>query len=82
MVIKRIKEPVTELWFGNKFIGKIYSYIELLYVQCEVKKENVEGYYILFGTTKIPINSNGLIDKWPTGFYDEVDSCYKELFGL
>lgn len=76
--IKQIIEPVCRLYSpDDTLVGKIISGVQLCDVRCQIKKESVEGYYIIWNNGnqdfRLNINKNGGIDYWPDGFYDQLD---------
>lgn len=66
-----IKEPECSLYDpeGN-CLGIINTSVILNDVRLQIKRQKLEGYYILFENHRIDICSNGRMNSWPTGFFD------------
>lgn len=66
-----IKEPECSLYDpeGN-CLGVINTSVILNDVRLQIKRQNLEGYYVLFENHRIDIHGNGRLSYWPVGFYD------------
>jgi len=83
MIKKREIIPQTVEIFDpeNKSLGMFNEY-EFNDLRIQIKKENIEGYYVKFNEHKINICPNGKVEKWPSGFFDLQERQFSELFKL
>lgn len=64
-------EPTCLLYDAdNNYVGTINSELELLDVRCQIKENQIPGYYLMY-SSKINIDKNGNLSNAPDGFYDE-----------
>ena len=79
--INNIVEPVVKLYDSNDVeVGLITNYLQLNDVRLQIKRQKLEGYYVIFGEDyKISIYSNSTMSGWPDGFYDLIDKQLEEL---
>jgi len=66
-------EPVRLYNPQNRPVGLITNEEEFINVRTQIKDKKVEGYYVYWNGQKIMINSDGKIDIWPDGFFDELN---------
>lgn len=53
---------------NNNFVGFINNQTEFLQVRVDIAEQQLEGYYCIFGSYKIDINSDGsLVNELPSG---------------
>ena len=79
--INNIVEPVVKLYDSNDVeVGLITNYLQLNDVRLQIKRQKLEGYYVIFGEDyKISIYSDGSMSGWPDGFYDLIDKQLEEF---
>jgi len=58
-------------------LGLITNVVSLDYVRMQIKKEQAEGYKILFNGNNICINKNGRLEHWPDEF-----SCHSKILDV
>jgi hypothetical protein len=67
---RNLKETECSLYGPDgSFIGIIDSEIILNDVRLQIKRQQLEGYYIIFENNKITIHLNGKLNHWPNGFF-------------
>jgi hypothetical protein len=77
---RNLKEPECSLYGPDgTFLGVIDSGIILNDVRLQIKRQKLEGYYILFKNHIITIHSNGRLNHYPDGFYDTWSNQLFEL---
>jgi hypothetical protein len=80
ITINKIIEPTSELFDSNdNKIGDITSFLQMLDVRLQIKRNNLDGYYFLYKHIKIYIDKNGKLLKYVEGFYDQFDYYIDEL---
>jgi hypothetical protein len=81
--IKRAKPFSCELHDpkGN-LVGMLYNYDEILMIQVQIAKEDVEGYCIYWKDYEIPINKKGELTIYPQGFIDSQQRLFSELIKI
>ena len=50
-------------------LGLITNIVSLDYIRMQIKKEQAEGYKVLFDGNNIHIDKNGVLEHWPDEFY-------------
>ena len=83
--IKEFTEPITELFNeSGESLGFINSTLSLNDVLIQIKKQKLEGYFIMFNCNIIDIDKNGRIRnlKDIDGFYDTYFLQMKEIMGF
>ena len=82
VVINKIEEPTVSLFTPNGvLVGEITSDLQLNDVRLQIKRQNLEGYYIEYEEEKILISSSGRL-KGRKGLYDLMDKQLEELLGF
>jgi len=74
---------------NNNLIGEITSEWQLNDCRIQIKNESsikglreLSGYYIKFKDNIIHIFTDGSIDNWVTGFFDQQEEQFKQLYLL
>ena len=49
-------------------------------LRCQIAKQRVSGYYLMFNDSKILINPDGRIDDWQNGLFDTNEILLSRLF--
>ncbi len=82
--IRHIEEPVCSLYDPeDKLVGTINSLLQFTDVRVQIRRPQVEGYYVMWGMHKVCINKNGKLNQYyPIGLYDQFDDMINELIGL
>lgn len=79
---KVIEVPEWEVYEpSGERIGymNIYEFNDL---RIQISKERAEGYYVMFNDVKINIKPDGTTDRWPNGFFDQIETQLRELIRL
>ncbi len=63
---------------SDNLMGLINEY-EFADIRIQIKKNKIEGYYILYNNIKVFINSDGFINHWPDGLFDLLLKSYNKL---
>ena len=83
ITINQFIDPVSELFAPDDTkIGDLISSFQVNDICIQIKKEKIEGYYILFEDVKIPISKDGRIIYSPKGFYDIQRNQMREIMGF
>lgn len=82
--INKIKERPAKLFHENNFIGIVEDQYQLNDIRLQVVQNNLKNVYFVFELSEgieqqINVNSDGSLDCWPDGFFDEIE---KQLFKL
>ena len=64
---------------SNKSLGFLNEH-ENVDLRCQIAENKIEGYYMVFNNTKVPIHSNGRVSDWITGLYDTNELLLARLF--
>jgi hypothetical protein len=78
--INQYTQAICYLYQNDKYVGIIDDYLQLLDIQVQIKQQSLTGCYVIFENEKIFIESDGTIDYWPDGFYENLNKLYKQLF--
>lgn len=72
VTIKKIKDISCELFHENKneSVGIIENEYSFHDVRVQIKKLQLNGYYVIWKGYKIRIDLEGNLEDWPNGFYD------------
>lgn len=74
--------PVDFYSPNNDYICTISTAYEFNDLRIQVKDNNISGYYFVFLGEKIFVDSDGGIDIWKDGFFDESTKQLNYLLGL
>ena len=75
-----LKEKPCFLYDGqDNLVGEIKNNAALNDVRIQIKKSELEGYYIIFENFILGIDKNGNVGHWPKGFFDLFDKQLDEL---
>lgn len=61
-------------------LGIITSEYSFNDVRCQIKEQNLSGYFVMFKGHRIDIDSDGSVSNWPYGFYDITEKQIEILF--
>lgn len=76
----RIKEQSCDLYDPNgKHLFKISNYLELNDVKIQIRRQALDGYYLIFNDQKIKINNKGQLESYPIGFFNLMRNQLAEL---
>jgi len=83
IVISEFPQPVCDL-FGpdGVLIGQLTSEYQVNDVLIQIKRQCLQGYYIMFEGIKLEIAKEGRIYKQPEGFYDTITNQLIEILGF
>ncbi len=74
----KIEPQIVEIWNSNGFFARVNEY-EFNDIRIQIKKEQAEGFYVLFENEKCFIHSNGGLGNWPLGLFRTFDHQLTEL---
>lgn len=81
--LKRISAERCDLYNSkDELLGTLFNEYELNHVRIQIAKDKLTGYYVKWKDQIIPIEYNGKIKNWPTGFHDMQEIQLAELFRL
>lgn len=80
--VKKIEPFVCEAFDPDDNSLGFLNDLELNDLRIQIIKEEVSGYYLIFEDQKICIRTNGVIDRYPKGFYDQREKQLYELIRL
>lgn len=73
-VVEHFAPDGTSLGFLN--------YFDHCALRLEIVKQDAEGYYLIFNDDIIFFDTNGHLDKYPTGLFDEIMLMTREIIRL
>ena len=77
--IRKITPPTVDIYGpGDVFIGTFNEY-EFLDFRVQIKKNQVNCYYLIFNGEKIRIDRNGELEKYPVGMMDTITDLLVKL---
>lgn len=76
--IRNIKQEVHELFDPNNNSLGFINDNQFRDIQIQIGSQRLEGYYLLFNSNKVPIKSNGKIERWPIGLF-ELDTTQLDI---
>lgn len=79
--IREITEPISQLYFNDDLVGDITSHLVFNDCILQIKKQNIEGYSLLYEGQKFVIQPNGRIVGGGV-IYPTYSSQMKELMGF
>jgi len=81
VVLKMIKMPTVDLYSpDSEFLGTINEY-EFYDVRVQIKKQKLDGYYVVFQEEKVKIDKNGkFYPPKQRGMFDFITRKLIELF--
>ncbi len=80
--INKIIPQTVELFSSKgRSLGFINEY-EFNDIRIQIKRNKIEGYYIMFSDEKVVINSDGGIDNWVDGLFDLNTKQLNILFDI
>lgn len=80
-ITRHIPEKV-DLYFNDEYVNTLNNEIELFHVQVEIARDSLEGYTIKWKDYTIKISSNGELEMWPSGMYDQPQRLFLELIKI
>lgn len=81
VVINKIVEPESELYFNDEKVGIITSSLQFNDCLLQIRRMRLNGYSILYGGEKYIIESNGRI-KFGRHIYSLYSEQMKEIIGF
>lgn len=60
-------------------VGEITNELVLNDARIQIAEKHLEGYYIIFEGQRLEIDTKGMIDRWPKGFFDILDNQLCQL---
>jgi len=74
----------TAYLYNDKDIpmGLITTYKHLLAVRLHIMENKLSDWYLMFAEQKINISSNGDLDKWPKGFFEQELTLTRKLLKI
>ena len=66
----------------NVLVGTITDHLQFCDVRLQIKRRNLEGYYVMFNGQKILIKPNGEPETWPLDFFDMLDNLLSKLYDV
>ena len=82
LVINKIEPMVVPLYSPNGELMGMVNEFELNDFLIQIKKNYVDGYYVIFNEQILPILINGKIKRPPKGFFDLIDEQLNQLMGF
>jgi len=83
IVINQFKQCEADLYSPTfNFIGKVVGYDAFNDVRKQIKDKGLEGYHFKYGDNIIEVDSDGGIDLWYDGFFDQTEKDLKYLLGF
>lgn len=73
-----VPQTVEVLYPDGSSMGFLNEY-ELNEVRLQINKNHLEGYSVKFQDQIIPIDKNGWLQSWPSGFFDLIEKQLSQL---
>ena len=78
-----ITEDPCDLYGPNgEYIGQIQNILSLYDVRCQIKENELTGYYIIFHNEKLEINKYGILNPWPDDLFGKLDNYLNFMISL
>jgi hypothetical protein len=63
---------------NDESLGLVNNVVEALRVRLDIAEQSLPGYYFMFGSVRIDINTDGSVENWPEDLYnDTLNLCIK-----
>lgn len=80
--IKKIEPVVWPVYDPDDDSVGVLNVFELNDLRIQIAKEQVSGYYVMFGDRRIDIRPSGVLTAWPNDFFDQYETQLRELLLL